>query len=100
MDSAKNCSVVAERAKCGCRLYNVSLRKSAKNVLAERRRNKEQEEQLSKSIISLLSGQSLTVRELCREIKSDPERVAAAVDKMKEEGKISTSISGKLIINE
>ena len=68
--------------------------------LAERRRNKEQEEQLSESIISLLSGQSLTVRELCREIKSDPERVAAAVDKMKEEGKISTSISGKLIINE
>ena len=68
--------------------------------LAERRRNKEQGEQLSGSIISLLREQSMTVRELCREIKTDPERVAAAVDKMKEEGKISTSISGKLIINE
>ena len=68
--------------------------------LAERRRNKEQGEQLSGSIISLLREQSMTVRELCREIKTDPERVAAAVDKMKEVGKISTSISGKLIINE
>lgn len=68
--------------------------------LAERHRNKELGEQLSESIISLLREQPLTVRELCREIKTDPERVAAAVDKMKEEGKISTSISGKLIINE
>ena len=67
--------------------------------LAERRRNKELGEQLSESIISQLREQPLTVRELCREIKTDPERVAAAVDKMKEEGKISTSISGKLIIN-
>ncbi len=68
--------------------------------LAQRRRNKEQGEQLSQSIISLLREQSLTVRELCREIKTDPEKVAAQVDKMKEEGKISTAISGKLIINE
>ena len=68
--------------------------------LAERRRNKELGEQLSESIISLLREQPLTVRELCREIKTDPERVAAAMDKMKEEGKISTAISGKLIINE
>ena len=67
--------------------------------LAERRRNKELGEQLSESIISQLREQPLTVRELCREIKTDPERLAAAVDKMKEEGKISTSISGKLIIN-
>ena len=68
--------------------------------LAKKRRSKGDAEQLSRTIIELLREGQLDVRELCREIKIDPERVAAMVDKLKEEGKISAAISGKLIINE
>ena len=68
--------------------------------LQNRRRERNDSEQLSISIMELLRRGEMDVRELCREIKVDPERVALAVDKLKEEGKISASISGKLIINE
>ena len=68
--------------------------------LQNRRRERNGSEQLSISIMELLRRGEMDVRELCREIKVDPERVALAVDKLKEEGKISASISGKLIINE
>ena len=68
--------------------------------LQNRRRERNGSEQLSISIMELLRRGEMDTRELCREIKIDPERVALAVDKLKEEGKISASISGKLIINE
>lgn len=68
--------------------------------LQNRRRERNDSEQLSISIMELLRRGEMDTRELCREIKVDPERVALAVDKLKEEGKISASISGKLIINE
>ncbi len=68
--------------------------------LQNRRRERNDSEQLSISIMELLRTREFDVRELCREIKVDPERIALAVDKLKEEGKISASISGKLIINE
>ena len=68
--------------------------------LQNRRRERNDSDQLSISIMELLRRGEMDVRELCREIKVDPERVALAVDKLKEEGKISASISGKLIINE
>ena len=66
--------------------------------LANRRRQRNDAEQIAKSIMELLQGEPMDVRELCRHIKVDPERVASAVDKLKEEGKISALISGKLII--
>ena len=66
--------------------------------LANRRRQRIDAEQIAKSIMELLQGEPMDVRELCRHIKIDPERVAAVVDKLKEEGKISALISGKLII--
>ena len=68
--------------------------------LQNRRRERNGSDQLSISIMELLRRGEMDTRELCREIKVDPERVALAVDKLKEEGKISASISGKLIINE
>ena len=68
--------------------------------LQNRRRERNGSEQLSISIMELLRRGEMDTRELCREIKVDPERIALAVDKLKEEGKISASISGKLIINE
>ena len=68
--------------------------------LQNRRRERNGSEQLSISIMELLRRGDMDTRELCREIKVDPERIALAVDKLKEEGKISASISGKLIINE
>ena len=55
---------------------------------------------LQESIAYHLREEEMTVRELCHKIKNDPERIAAAVDKMLAEGKISASISGKLIIIE
>ena len=66
--------------------------------LAARRRQRGDAEQIATSVIELLKNESMDVRELCRHIKIDPERVAAVVDKLKEDGKISASISGKLII--
>ncbi len=66
--------------------------------LATRRRQRIDAEQIATSVIELLKNESMDVRELCRHIKVDPERVAAVVDKLKEDGKISASISGKLII--
>ena len=68
--------------------------------LAAKRRQKNDEERIRQSIISLLHDESLSVRELCHQIKNEPDRVAAIVDKMLGEGKISASISGKLIIIE
>ena len=66
--------------------------------LANKRRQRIDAEQIAKSIMELLQGEPMDVRELCRHIKVDPERVASVVDKLKEEGKISALISGKLII--
>ena len=66
--------------------------------LANRRRQRNDAEQIAKSIMELLQGEPMDVRELCRHIKVDPERVASVVDKLKEDGKISALISGKLII--
>ena len=66
--------------------------------LANKRRQRIDAEQIATSIIELLKNESMDVRELCRHIKVDPERVATVVDKLKEEGKISALISGKLII--
>ena len=68
--------------------------------LAAKRRQKNDEERIRQSIVSLLRTESLSVRELCHQIKSEPDRVASIVDKMLGEGKISASISGKLIIIE
>ena len=66
--------------------------------LANKRRQRIDAEQIVTSIVELLQGEPMDVRELCRHIKVDPERVATVVDKLKEEGKISALISGKLII--
>ena len=66
--------------------------------LANKRRQRIDAEQIATSIVELLQGEPMDVRELCRHIKVDPERVATVVDKLKEEGKISALISGKLII--
>ena len=68
--------------------------------LAAKRRQRNDEQSLQESIAYHLREEELTVRELCHKIKNDPERIAAAVDKMLAEGKISASISGKLIIIE
>ena len=66
--------------------------------LANKRRQRIDAEQIATSIVELLQGEPMDVRELCRHIKVDPERVATVVDKLQEEGKISALISGKLII--
>lgn len=67
--------------------------------LAARKRKQADEGSLAATILHLLSESELDVKELCREIKHSPERVVSVVDKLKEEGKISAQISGKLIIN-
>lgn len=70
------------------------------NCLAAKRRKRGDEESLRESIITYLKEEELTIRELCLKIKNDPERIAATVDKMLADGKISASIGGKLIIIE
>ncbi|MBR4995970.1 MAG: RecQ family ATP-dependent DNA helicase [Alistipes sp.] len=68
--------------------------------LARRRRAKGDTEQLCDTIIKALKEAPLTAREVCREVKADPQMVASAIDKLKEEGKISAESGGKLIIIE
>ena len=68
--------------------------------LAAKRREKSDGKALSESILDLLSREEMNIKELCRELKHSPEKVIAAVDKLKAEGKISAQISGKLIIIE
>lgn len=68
--------------------------------LEQRRRRKSSQTNIADTIIHLLSKESLTTREICREIKAEPELIASVIEQMQREGKISASISGKLIINE
>ena len=68
--------------------------------LAQRRRQRNDEQSLRESILALLGKEELSVRDLCHKIRRDGEQIAAEVDKMLSEGKISATISGKLIIIE
>ena len=65
----------------------------------KRRRNMDRKS-LCDTIWHLLNDSPLTARELCREIKNDPQLIAKAIEDLQQSGKISTSIGGKLIINE
>ena len=68
--------------------------------LEQRRRRKSSQTNIADTIIHLLGKESLTTREICREIKAEPELIVSVIEQMQREGKISASISGKLIINE
>ena len=68
--------------------------------LEQRRRRKSDQNNIAATIMHLLGKEPMTAREICREIKADPELIASVIEQMQHEGKISASISGKLIINE
>ena len=68
--------------------------------LEQRRRRKSSQTNIADTIIHLLGKEPLTTREICREIKAEPELIASVIEQMQREGKISATISGKLIINE
>lgn len=68
--------------------------------LEQRRRKKSSQTNIADTIIHLLGKEPLTTREICREIKAEPELIASVIEQMQSEGKISATISGKLIINE
>ena len=67
--------------------------------LANKRRIKSEKTDLAATILRLLEREPLTARELCREIKVEPAVIASTIEQMQEDGKISSAISGKLIIN-
>lgn len=68
--------------------------------LEQRRRRKNDQKSLSDTILHILTKEPLTARELCREIKAEPKLIASVVEQLQQDGKISASIGGKLIINE
>lgn len=68
--------------------------------LEQRRRRKSSQTNIANTITHLLGKEPLTTREICREIKAEPELIASVIEQMQREGKISATISGKLIINE
>ena len=68
--------------------------------LEQRRRRKSSQTNIADTIIHLLGKEPLTTREICREIKAEPELIASVIEQMQREGKISATINGKLIINE
>ena len=67
--------------------------------LANKRRLKSEKADLTATILQLLEREPMTTRELCREIKVEPAVIASTIEQMQEDGKISSAISGKLIIN-
>lgn len=68
--------------------------------LAKRKRTKNDAKTLCTTILKLLSQESLEAREICRQIKADPQLVAKAIDILKSENKISATSDGKLTIIE
>ena len=68
--------------------------------LEKRRQRKQEQRSITEQIIQLLSNEPLSTREICREIKSEPQIIAKTIEQLQAEGKISALISGKLIINE
>jgi ATP-dependent DNA helicase RecQ len=68
--------------------------------LAKRKRTKNDANTLCITILKLLSQESLEAREICRQIKADPQLVAKAIDILKSENKISATSDGKLTIIE
>ena len=67
--------------------------------LANKRRKKNDQNYIATTILHLLNQEPMTARELCREIKSEPTAIASAIEQLQQDGKISASIGGKLIIN-
>ena len=67
--------------------------------LANKRRKKNNQNNIATTILHLLNQEPMTARELCREIKSEPTAIASAIEQLQQDGKISASIGGKLIIN-
>ena len=68
--------------------------------LAKRKHTKNDAKTLCTTILKLLSQESLEAREICRQIKADPQLVAKAIDILKSENKISATSDGKLTIIE
>ncbi len=68
--------------------------------LEKRRQAKSDTGKLAAEILQLLKIAPLAVREVAREIKAEPTKIAAAVAHLMENKKISTSQDGKLIIIE
>ena len=68
--------------------------------LAKRKRTKNNAKTLCATTLKLLSQESLEAREICRQIKADPQLVAKAIDILKSENKISATSDGKLTIIE
>lgn len=68
--------------------------------LAKRKRTKNDAKTLCATTLKLLSQESLEAREICRQIKADPQLVAKAIDILKSENKISATSDGKLTIIE
>lgn len=68
--------------------------------LAERRRGSNDSESLTDRIITLLSAEPISPRDIARKIQAEPTAIAAAIDKLRKERKISTTQEGKLIIIE
>lgn len=68
--------------------------------LQNKRRSHTDRKTLVNTILHTLKSNSMTTRELCREIKHDPQLIAQVVEELQQGGKISSSIGGKLIINE
>ena len=68
--------------------------------LQNKRRSHADRNALLDTILHTLKSTPMTARELCREIKHDPQLIAQVVEELQQGGKISSSIGGKLIINE
>lgn len=68
--------------------------------LQNKRRSNTDRKALIDTILHLLRANPLTTRDICREIKHDPQLITQVIEDLQQGGKISTSIGGKLIINE
>jgi ATP-dependent DNA helicase RecQ len=68
--------------------------------LEQKRQRRIKPEELAESVLQSLREGEKSAREVCREIKREPQLIARAIEYLQEKGKISATTSGKLIINE
>ena len=73
---------------CGCCDICLAARRQAKNTT----------QNIDNEIIALLKSQPHSAREITQAIKAEPKLIAAAIERLVKDEKISTSSEGKLVI--
>ena len=91
----------AEAKPCGICDICLAEKRRQKSLGSDNAANGESvNSKIAEKILSLLSEQTLSAREIVRKMSSEPQLIVETIDNLTSEGKISRSDEGKLVINE